>query len=125
MKFRVGDGLWMRPVDVGAALAARSYAGDGELVLEVSDAFCPWNDGRYGLDGSKTTASPDLRLTVDALGTVYLGGFTFSDLLRAGRVEEVEGGRRRPRRCAFPHRPEAVVPRDLLGICYRSAPCFE
>jgi predicted acetyltransferase len=92
MRFRVGDGLWIRPVDVGAALAARAYAANGDLVLEVSDAFCPWNDGRYALDGSKTTASPDLRLTVDALGCAYLGGFTFSDLLRAGRVEEVRDG---------------------------------
>jgi predicted acetyltransferase len=93
MRFRVGDGLWIRPVDVGAALAARAYdADDGDLVLEVSDAFCPWNDGRYARDGSRTTAAPDLRLSVDALGCVYLGGFTFSDLLRAGRVEEVKNG---------------------------------
>jgi predicted acetyltransferase len=92
MTFRVGDGLWVRLVDVGAALAARSYAGDGELVLEVSDEFCRWNEGRYGLDGSTTKAAPDLRLTVEALGSTYLGGFTFSDLLRAGRVEEVKEG---------------------------------
>jgi predicted acetyltransferase len=92
MKFRVGDGLWIRPVDVGAALAARRYADDRDLVLEVSDAFCPWNHGRYALDGSKTTAGPDLRLSVDALGCVYLGGFTFADLLRAGRLEEVKDG---------------------------------
>jgi predicted acetyltransferase len=92
MRFRVGDGIWIRPVDVGAALAARAYTGDGDVVLEVSDAFCPWNDGRYGLDGSKTTAAPDLRLTVDALGCVFLGGFTFTDLLWAGRVEEVKEG---------------------------------
>jgi predicted acetyltransferase len=92
MRFRVGDGIWIRPVDVGAALAARAYAGDGDVVLEVSDEFCPWNDGRYALDGSRTTASPDLRLTVDALGCVFLGGFTFSDLLRAGRLEEVKEG---------------------------------
>jgi predicted acetyltransferase len=92
MRFRVGDGLWIRPVDVGAALAARAYGAEGGLVFEVSDAFCPWNDGRYALDGSRTTAGPDLRLTVDALGCVYLGGFTFSDLLRAGRVEEVKAG---------------------------------
>jgi predicted acetyltransferase len=90
MRFRLGDGIWIRPVDVGAALAARTYAGDNDLVLEVADAFCPWNDGRYSLDGSRTTAGPDLRLAVDALGCAYLGGFTFTDLLRAGRVEEVK-----------------------------------
>jgi predicted acetyltransferase len=78
--------------DVGAARAARGYAEEGELVLEVDDAFCPWNDGRYRLDGTKTTAGPDLRLSVDALGSTYLGGFSFADLLRAGRVEEVREG---------------------------------
>ena len=92
MRFRVGDGLWARLVDVGAALAARSYSGDGELVLEVSDAFCPWNEGRYALDGSTTKAAADLRLSVDALGSAYLGGFTFSDLARAGRGEEGNEG---------------------------------
>ena len=92
MKFRVGDGLWVRLVDVGAALAARGYAEDGDVVFEVADDFCPWNEGRYALDGAKTTAAPDLRLSVDALGCVYLGGFTFAELLRAGRVEEVAPG---------------------------------
>lgn len=92
MKFRVGDGLWVRLVDVGAALAARGYAGDGELVLEVSDAFCQWNDGRWALDGAKTTEAPDLRLRAEDLGTTYLGGFSFADLLRAGRVEEAREG---------------------------------
>jgi predicted acetyltransferase len=92
MKFRVGDGLWVRLVDVGAALAARTYTGQDELVFAVSDPFCPWNDACFGLDGAKTRASPDLRLSVDALGSVYLGGFSFADLLRAGRVEEVTPG---------------------------------
>ena len=45
MKFRVGDGLWLRLVDVGAALAGRAYATEDELVFGVSDTFCPWNDG--------------------------------------------------------------------------------
>jgi predicted acetyltransferase len=92
MKFRVGDGLWVRLVDVGGALAQRSYAEDGELVLEVVDDFCPWNEGRFALDGSPTKTAPHLRLTVDALGSVYLGGFSFSDLARAGRVEELMPG---------------------------------
>jgi predicted acetyltransferase len=92
LRFRVGDGLWVRLVDVGAALAARSYDGDGDVVLAVADAFCPWNDARFGLNGSKTTAPPDLRLDVDALGSVYLGGFTVGQLARAGKVEELTPG---------------------------------
>ena len=90
MRFRVGDSLWARLVDVGAALAARSLEGD--VVLEVTDAFCPWNDGRYALDGSRATADADLRLDVSDLASVYLDGFTFAQLLRAGRVEEIADG---------------------------------
>jgi len=70
----------------------QEFAGDGELVLEVSDELCPWNAYRFALDGSTTKAAPDLRLEVDALGSVYLGGFTFADLARAGRIEEVTPG---------------------------------
>jgi predicted acetyltransferase len=92
MKFRVGDGLWVRLVDAGAALAARGYAEEGELVLEVEDEFCPWNDGRWALDGSRVDGEPDLRLSAQALGSAYLGGFSFSDLARAGLVEEAQEG---------------------------------
>ena len=52
MRFRVGDGLWVRLVDVGAALSARSYRGDGAVVFEVRDAFCPWNEGRWRLEAA-------------------------------------------------------------------------
>jgi predicted acetyltransferase len=88
MRFRVGDSLWVRLVDVGAALAARSRSGEAGVVLQVADAFCPWNDGRYTLDGAKTMAVAELALEASDLASVYLGGFTFAQLLRAGRVEE-------------------------------------
>jgi predicted acetyltransferase len=87
MRFRLADSLWLRLVDVGAALAARSLEGD--VVLDVGDAFCPWNHARYALDGLKTMENPDLRLDVSDLGSVYLGAFTFAQLQRAGRVEEL------------------------------------
>jgi predicted acetyltransferase len=90
LRFRLSDSLWVRLVDVGAALAARNLTG--ELVLAVADAFCPWNDARYALDGSKSMDDADLRLDVSDLATVYLGGFTFTHLLRAGRVEELTEG---------------------------------
>jgi predicted acetyltransferase len=95
MRFRVGDGVWARLVDVGAALSARGYAADGAVVFDVVDAFCPWNEGAWRLsDGraKRTTASPQLRCDVTALGSVYLGGFSFSELVRAGRVEELRRG---------------------------------
>jgi predicted acetyltransferase len=90
MGFRVGDALWVRLVDVDAALAARSYAEGQSLVIEVTDTFCPWNEGRYSVPGGERTgADPDLRVDVTTLGSVYLGGFTFAELARALRVEEL------------------------------------
>jgi predicted acetyltransferase len=91
----LSDGLWVRLVDVQAALSARDYAGDGAVVFEVRDEFCPWNQGRWKLEGgeaSSTNAAPDLALDVAELGAVYLGGFTFRDLQRAGRIEELSDG---------------------------------
>jgi len=95
MKFRVADALWVRLVNVREALAARSIGAGMPVVVEVADAFCPWNVGRYTIGEGRvdrTTASPDLALDVTALGSVYLGGFTFAQLARAGRVEELRDG---------------------------------
>jgi predicted acetyltransferase len=95
MRPRIGDGLWVRLVDVGTALSARAYAADGAVVLDVADEFCPWNAGCWRVAGGRarrTTASAQLRLDVSALGAAYLGGFTFSQLVRGGRVEELRRG---------------------------------
>jgi predicted acetyltransferase len=98
-RYRVGDALWVRLVDVGAALSARGYAADGRVVFEVADEFCPWNAGRWRLEAGSAARSdddPDLRLDVSALGSVFLGGVTFAQLVAAGRVEEAsEGAARR------------------------------
>ncbi|MBA3365839.1 MAG: GNAT family N-acetyltransferase, partial [Actinobacteria bacterium] len=95
----VGDGLWLRLVDLPAALRARSYAEHASLVLGVDDAFCEWNTGTWRLDvaaaGAEVTRAngePDLRLTIEDLASTYLGAFTFADLARAGRVEETTEG---------------------------------
>jgi predicted acetyltransferase len=91
----VGDALWVRLVDVAAALSARSYAVDVDVVLEVSDAFCSWNEGWYRLSGGvceRVDAEPDLVLDVAALGAVYLGGTTVRELAEAGRVRELRAG---------------------------------
>ena len=95
MRFRVLDGLWLRLVDVGAALSSRSYATEDTLVFEIRDSFCPWNDGRWKLQAGgaeRTTAPAELALDVGDLASVYLGGFILADLFRAGLVEEFVAG---------------------------------
>ena len=89
------DGLWLRLVDVAAALQLRQYPEEGELVIEVQDDFCPWNTGRYVLEASPegarcrpTEAAPDLAITAAALASTYLGGVTFTTLAGAGLVQE-------------------------------------
>jgi predicted acetyltransferase len=91
---RVGDGLWLRLVDVDAALRARSYKPGASVVLEVRDELCPWNDGRYrvGDDAGRTEDTADLALDVADLASAYLGAYDFHRLAQAGLVEQrVEG----------------------------------
>jgi len=99
LKFRVGDGLYLRMLDVPASLAGRRYATEGRLVFEVSDPFCPWVEGRYeltggpdGADCAPTDAEADVRLSVVELSAAYLGGVGFRALHRAGRVDEDSPG---------------------------------
>jgi predicted acetyltransferase len=95
MQFEVGDGIWVRLIDVEAALAARSYSADTQVVIELTDAFLPENAGRWriGARGAeRTNAAAELSLDVTGLGSVYLGGFSFTDLVRASRATELVAG---------------------------------
>ncbi|MFE1023245.1 GNAT family N-acetyltransferase [Streptomyces sp. NPDC058818] len=93
------DALYVRLVDVGAALTARTYQTPVDVVFEVEDAFCPWNAGRWRLTGDakgasceRTSDAADLALTVRELGAAYLGGVSLASLGAAGRVREVRRG---------------------------------
>jgi len=93
MRPELDDGLFVRPLDVAVALQARGYAADGRVVLGITDPFLPGNDGAYELvvaqgDAAcrRTDADPDIVCSVHALGSTYLGGFTWAALARAGRV---------------------------------------
>ena len=57
--------------------------------------FCPWNEGRWKLDGGKaerTEEAADIALDVDVLGSAYLGAVSFAELRDALRVEELVPG---------------------------------
>jgi predicted acetyltransferase len=94
-RYRLHDALWVRLVDLGAALSGRTYGAGEPLVLEVRDAVCPWNQGRWRRDGGaceRSDAEPDLALDVAALGSAYLGAVSFRQLAEALRVEELRDG---------------------------------
>ena len=89
------DGMWVRLIDVSASLKLRRYLQSDRLVLEVRDEVCPWNDGRFELEGSSegatcraSSSSPDLVLAVSDLASAYLGTVSFSTLSQAGLVDE-------------------------------------
>ena len=89
----VGDGMWLRILDVPAALGARSWAADEEVVLEVVDELVPTVAGRWRLavrDGraevTRSTARADVTLGVAELSSLFLGGIRAVDLWRAGRI---------------------------------------
>jgi predicted acetyltransferase len=99
LRLTLSDGLWLRIVDLPAAIAARDYGPTGlDVVVHVRDSTCPWNDGTWHLtdDGATRENSNDngAALTMDAadLASAYLGGSTIADLARAGRVDEHRRG---------------------------------
>jgi predicted acetyltransferase len=96
---RLRDSVYVRLVDVGAALAARTYQAPVDVVFEVEDAFCPWNSGRWRLSGDakgasceRTADAPELALSVRELGAAYLGGVSLTALAAAGRIRELRPG---------------------------------
>jgi predicted acetyltransferase len=97
---RFNDGLWVRLVDVPAALAARRYPVEVDAVLDVRDDLRPANAGRWRLVGGPDGATcrradgttPDLALDVRELGAAYLGGESLAALAAAGLVTQERPG---------------------------------
>lgn len=114
---RSTDFLWCRTVDVAAALAARRYAVEGSVVLEVRDDACPWNAGRWRLEGGPSGAScvradeatADLTLSAAELGAAYLGGTRLAALAAARRIDE--------------HAPGALARADVMFAEARAPWC--
>ena len=87
------DALWIRLLNLPAALEGRSYESDDVLSIAVSDDFRPHNDGTYRLAVSEGIGScslvdgpADVTCGVDVLGHLYLGGGDAIAMAAAGRV---------------------------------------
>ncbi|MHA7180259.1 GNAT family N-acetyltransferase [Arthrobacter sp. MDB2-24] len=89
------DVLWVRLLDVPAALGRRSYRGSGTIVLEVVDTLglaggsyvLTVVDGVAQVEHVEAAAAPDATLTINALGSLYLGGVSASALAAAGALD--------------------------------------
>jgi predicted acetyltransferase len=99
---KASDGVWVRLVDVPAALAARRYRVEGSLVIEVRDEFFE-SGGRYRLTGGpdgavceRTAAAADISFGVEHLGSVYPGG---QSVARLGWLGLIQGDPAAIRRC--------------------------
>jgi predicted acetyltransferase len=98
------DSLWLRLIDVGVALAARGYSSPCDVVLDVVDPLCPWNEHAWrltvGADGVArclpSTDDADVRLPAQALGAAYLGTRSLASQADLGLVTELTAGSLRP-----------------------------
>lgn len=93
------DGIWVRLLDIPAALGRRRYFAEDSLVMLVDDPFRPANAGCYALEAgphgarcARADRDADLALDVAQLGSVYLAGVSFAELARGGLVEERRPG---------------------------------
>lgn len=89
----VEDALWIRLMDVPAALTARQYQDEGSVVFSAHDRTRPANGGTFALsvdaDGvtcERTDRDPELEFDIDVLGSLYLGGGDAPALAAAGRI---------------------------------------
>ncbi|MCV7232498.1 GNAT family N-acetyltransferase [Mycobacterium branderi] len=94
----LGDFLWLRIMNVPEALGAREYSADVDVVLDVTDPLGVAG-GQFLLqtrDGVgkcvPDEGSPDIRIGLGELGTIYMGAHRASELHRAGRVTELNAG---------------------------------
>ena len=83
------DEQWLRLLDVGSALQARSYAQGEPVTIAVADALFPANDGMYRISPSgveRTSGPADLVASIEALSATFMGSVTWCDLLAVGRL---------------------------------------
>lgn len=116
---RIVDDLWIRLLNIPVALGARNYSTSDRMIFEIADEFRPQVAGCYLLEtdsnGSRCQActdasvKADLSLDVADLATLYLGGVSFTDLARVGRVIE--------------RTPGALIRADLLFSSDRAPYC--
>ncbi len=83
----LNDMLWVHVRDPAAALGQRTYGTDDSLVVEVGGVRVKVDGSPEGAVVKPSKRRPDLVMDRAALGSIYLGGFRPSSLVRARRIE--------------------------------------
>jgi predicted acetyltransferase len=100
---RASDGLWIRLIDLPAALTKRRYACPVDVVIDVTDPLLPANSGRWRLQAGgftgaqpptceRTSAEADVAVGIADISAAYLGGTRLGTLAGAGLVTERRPG---------------------------------
>ncbi len=118
---RQSDSLWLRLLDVPAALQERTYDTPVDLVIAVEqDVMCPDNIGVWRLVGgageatcARVDSAADLSMDIPSLGALYLGGMSASLLAAAGHIRQHRHGALTELGRAFRRRPRA---RQLIRL---------
>ncbi|HUQ79032.1 MAG TPA: GNAT family N-acetyltransferase [Patescibacteria group bacterium] len=104
MVSEVGDGMWVKLLDIPRALEARTYGRTGALVLEVMVRDGGEDDASAGRlrvaleaspDGAQariTDAGPDLTIDGASLGAAFLGGTRLRNAVLARGFDEHRAG---------------------------------
>jgi predicted acetyltransferase len=109
------DGLWLRLMDVPAALTARGYAGDLDVTLAVTDPFRNAG-GTFALrvrngqaECEPTDRAADLELGIDVLGSMYLGAYPARVFAAANRLRAKDSAHIRALDDAFRAERDAML----------------
>jgi len=92
------DFVWLRPLDPARLLSSRRSLLPGTIVIEVVDpegwasGTWRWSSGPEGGDCEPTSASPEVTVSVSALGALLLGGTPVAHTRAGGQLDEHASG---------------------------------
>lgn len=101
LRLQSRDHLWLRILDVPAALEARTYRADVDMTIAVDDELIAENsylwrftvsDGVAHVSRAERDATADVRLRIQELSSAYLGGVSIDALATAGLVHDIQPG---------------------------------
>lgn len=98
-KMTVSDNLWLRILDLPAALEGRGWSADCDVTVAVADDLLADNAGTWHIEAvggaariTRSDHSADISLAIPELSAAYLGGTTLVTMARAALVAEHRSG---------------------------------